>query len=177
MERSDTPSSGCFECATRRHLRLFVKALIDKRSTRFPQSTAFLGSSHPRCLELNRQGRSAICQRLCIYLIVIRPAIFPTPEHDPNPFVCQCSDSGVMITAAYALPLILQFGPRAELPSLIGKLMKRLKHKLRARPTPMDPFRFATSFRHRRYSRELLHLHRGLKAIPIRAEGRHKPRG
>src|SRR5262249_56878969 len=36
----------------------------------------------------------------------------------------------------------------------------------------MNPYRFTTTFRYRRYTRELLDLKSGLKTIPICAEGR-----
>jgi hypothetical protein len=41
----------------------------------------------------------------------------------------------------------------------------------------MNPYGFTTTFRYRRYTRELLDLKSGLKTIPICAEGRQQPWG
>src|SRR5215813_10454780 len=48
----------------------------------------------------------------------------------------------------------------AEPPCAVGKLMERLAHELRTGPSPMNPYRFTTTFRYRRYTRELLDLQR-----------------
>jgi hypothetical protein len=47
-----------------------------------------------------------------------------------------------------------------------------MKDKLGTRQTTMNPYRLATTFRYRRYTRELLDFQSGFKAIPICAEGR-----
>ena len=82
-----------------------------------------------------------------------------------------------MILASRALLLRVQFGPGTKPPCAVGKLMERLAHELRTGQSPMNPYRFTTAFRYRRYTRELLDLQSGLKTIPICAEGRQQPRG
>src|ERR1700674_2055371 len=109
--------------------------------------------------------------------IVIGFVIFPAAEHDTDPFKGQGPDRRVVLFAVGALLLIIQFGPSAELPGLIGELVERLKHKLGTRPAAMYPKCLATTLRYRRYTRELLDLQSGFKAIPICAEGCRQPRG
>ena len=82
-----------------------------------------------------------------------------------------------MIVASRALLLIVQFGPGAELPCVVGKLMECLQRELGTGQSPMNPYHFTATFRYRRYTRELLDLKSGLKTIPICAEGRQQPRG
>src|SRR5215470_2561440 len=55
-----------------------------------------------------------------------------------------------MILATHALLLIVQLGPGAEPPCAVGKLMERLQHELRTGQSPMNPYRFTTTFRYRR---------------------------
>ena len=82
-----------------------------------------------------------------------------------------------MIVASPTLLLIVEFGPGAESPCAVGKLMERLQQELRTGQSPMNPYGFPAAFRYRRYTRELLDLESGLKTIPICAEGRQQPRG
>jgi hypothetical protein len=78
----------------------------------------------------------------------------------------------VVVVASRTLLPVVQFGPGAELPGLVGKLVEGLQPKLGTGQSPMNPDRFTATFCDGRYSRELLDLRSGLKAIPIGAEGR-----
>ena len=70
----------------------------------------------------------------------------------------------MVVVASRTLLPVVQFGPGAELPCLVSKLVEGLQHKLGTGQSPMDPYRFTATFRYWRYSRELLDFQSGLKA-------------
>ena len=73
--------------------------------------------------------------------------------------------------------LIQGFSPAAPVAGMTGKLVEGLAQKLRASPAPVHPALFAALLGDRRNAKQLLRLLGGLKAIPIRAKGRHQARG
>src|SRR5215510_9698235 len=111
-------------------------------------------------------------QRFRIHFIPIRHAILPASEQNANPFVGQSSNGGVVFFATLDLEFVVRPCPTTPSARMLGELLKALTHKFRASPPPVHPAFGSTLLGDRSNARKLLHLLRGLKAIPIRAECR-----
>ena len=98
-------------------------------------------------------------------------------EQNANPLKSQYAHRRGMAFARSPQALMQGFGPTTRFAGMIGKFMEALTQKLRTGPAPMHPALFAALLGDRGNARQLLNLLGGLKAIPIRTEGRQQARG
>ena len=69
---------------------------------------------------------------------IVRGALFPTGEEDPDPFKGHCAHSGMVTFAATTLGLVARLGPRAVTDGAFTELMEALAQELWAGTAAVD---------------------------------------
>src|SRR4051794_31952374 len=75
-------------------------------------------------------GELRIFQRIQMLGFIIRCAIFPATEKDPNPLECQCAQGSLMRAAFSSLLLVKSACPKRFINGLRSPFNKRLPYKL-----------------------------------------------
>jgi hypothetical protein len=110
-----------------------------------------------------------------VALGIVRGALFPTSEEDPDPFEGHCAHSGMMTFAATALGLVTRLGPRAVTDGAFTELMEALAQELWAGTAAVDAGIFAGLFSagdaHGGNAAQIQQVADNFEAVAVGAEG------
>jgi hypothetical protein len=101
---------------------------------------------------------------LDVFGVVVRLAVFPTPEQNPYPLESESSQRSVMLFTTVSHLIVVRTCPLAKPDGLIRELVERLLDKFGARQSVMNRFRLAALFRDWSDTGMRLHLRCGLPA-------------
>ena len=90
---------------------------------------------------------------------------------DPDPFVSQCADDGLVAFTFRFLLFVESISPERQLDGFASPFNEGLSQELRATISPMDPRFIATAFKHWGDAAVLLDVFSGWVARTVVAEG------